>query len=66
LDEWSASSAWMSPSSISCELSLFSLPIQKKIDAAKQTPHKFAFLVARKPLKLFFLTLVVIVVVQLF
>lgn len=32
----------------------------------KQTPHKFAFLVARKTLKPFFLTLVVIVVVELF
>jgi len=38
----------------------------KKKDVAKQTPHKFAFLVAREPLKVFFLTLVVIVVVQLF
>jgi hypothetical protein len=36
---------------------------KKKIDVAKQTPHKFAFLVARKALKLSFLTLVVIVVV---
>jgi len=35
----------------------------RKEIVAKQTPHKFAFLVARKPLELVFLTLVVIVVV---
>lgn len=54
----------MSPSSISCAFSLFSRQTPKN-DVAKQTPHKFALLVA---LKLFFLTLVVIVVVvvQLF
>jgi hypothetical protein len=50
----------MSPSSISCEYLLSRA--KKKTDP---TTHEFAFLIARKPLKLAFLTLVVIVVVQL-